>query len=91
MKKVISLILISAFIFTYTSVASENQPLKNIGKGLDNVVYGSVELPDNINDTNSKGTAFTNCTAKTKSGVGRTVVRVVGGLYQLATFWYPTD
>ena len=92
MKKIISLVLISLFLLSYTGIASENKPLEKIGKGLDEVVYGSVETPDNINATNSKGTkAFSDCTDKTKDGVGRAIVRVVGGVFKLATFWYPED
>ncbi len=90
MKKILALLIICTFIFTYSSFASENTPLKNIGNGLNNIVYGSVETPDNVNQTNSKGTNFTNCTDKTKDGVGRTIVRVVGGLWQVLTFWYPS-
>ena len=74
------------------SVASVNKPLANIGKGLDNIVYGDVEVPDNMTQTNSKGSpAFEKCTSKTNDDVGRGIARVVGGVWQVLTFWYPQD
>jgi len=91
MKKFIAIVLVCMFVCTYTCIASENKPLKNLGAGLDNMVYGSVETPDNINKTNSKGTPVDACTAKTKDDVGRGIARFVKGLWQVATFWYPED
>lgn len=91
MNKVISLAIISILILSYAAIAAENQPLKNLGTGLNNVVYGPTETPDSINQTNTKGTNFTDCTDKSKDDVGRGIVRVVGGLYQILTFWYPKD
>jgi len=90
MKKILCFVLICMYIISLSSFASVNEPLKKLGKGLNNVVYGSVELPDNINATKSKGTkAFNDCTDKTKGDVGRSIARVVGGLFQIAMFWYP--
>jgi len=93
MKKIIVFIVIVAFIPTLSAFAiSKNEPLKKISMGLDNVTYGTVEIPDDMNKTNSKGTkAFNDCTDATKDDVGRGIVRIVGGLWELATFWYPTD
>jgi len=91
MRRIISLMVICTFLFSFTTFATEvNKPLQNIGKGLDSVVYGTVETPDNINETNSKGTkAYDSTTDKTKDGVGRAIVKVVAGAFRLATFWYP--
>ena len=96
MKKIVALVvisafIISAFIFSNVSMASQNKPLERLGKGLDNIVYGHVEVPDNINQTNSKGKAIDSCTAKTKDDVGRGIARVVKGIFEIATFWYPQD
>ena len=93
MKKFIACLLIAAFIpVTGAYAVSKNAPLKNISRGLDNIVYGDMEIPDNINETNSKGTkAFEKCTDSTKDDVGRGIARIVGGIWQLATFWYPTE
>lgn len=93
MKKFIVFVLIATFIMTSSVFAiSKNEPFKKLSKGLDNIVYGSVETPDNINETKSKGqVAFKECNDDTKSDVGRAVTRVIGGLWEIATFWYPTD
>lgn len=92
MKKVVALLLAGLFILSSSGIASENTPLKNLGKGLDTVTTGVIEIPDNINETNTKGTpAYPSCTDKTKSGLGRAIAKVVGGAWQLATFWYPSD
>ena len=93
MKKFIAILLVLAFIPTLNGFAiSKNEPLKKIAKGLDNIAYGTIEVPDNISETNSKGTkAFSDCTDTTKDGVGRGIARVVGGIWEIATFWYPED
>ena len=93
MKKFIVCLLIVAFVpVTGAYAISKNEPLKNISRGLDNIVYGDIEIPDNINETNSKGTvAFKKCTDSTKDDVGRGIARIVGGIWELATFWYPTE
>ena len=93
MKRVIIILILAAFIPSASVFAiSKNEPFKNISKGLKNIVYGDLEVPDNINETGSKGTkAFDKCTDDTKDDVGRGIVRIVGGIWQLATFWYPTE
>lgn len=91
MKKILVFVLISMFIFAYAGVADPFR-LNKLNEGLNNVVYGAVETPDNINKTNSKGAkAFPECTDKTKDDVGRAIVRIVGGAFQIATFWYPKE
>ncbi|MFH1594556.1 MAG: hypothetical protein ABID09_07675 [Candidatus Omnitrophota bacterium] len=93
MKKIVALLVVLSFVSTCGAFAiSKNEPFKRAASGLDNIVYGNLETPDNINKTNSKGKkAFDDCTDTTKDDVGRGIARVVGGLWQLATFWYPTD
>lgn len=93
MKRFIAVMLILAFIPSINAFAiSKNEPLKNLSRGLDNIVYGIIEIPDNINDTNSKGQkAFPECTDATKDDLGRGIARVVGGVWELLTFWYPKD
>jgi len=93
MRKFIAILVIVAFIPTVGAFAiSKNEPLKKLGKGLDNIAYGSIEVPDSIDETNTKGTkAFSKTTEDTKDDVGRGIARVVGGLWEIATFWYPTD
>ncbi len=92
MKRLFILILVAAIMMSSAAFASTNKPLKNLGSGLDNVVYGTVEVPDNIDQTGTKGSpAFDECTAKTDDDVGRGIARFVGGCWKIATFWYPED
>ncbi len=92
MKKTLTLLVVLAFVCNVNVFASTNKPLENLGEGLDNVFYGELEVPDNMNETNSKGTpAFNDCTEKTNDDVGRGIARFVGGVWQIATFWYPED
>lgn len=93
MKKIIAIIIILSLIPSFSAFAiSNNEPLKKLGKGLNDIVYGTIEVPDNIDLTNSKGkVAYPNCTDATKDGVGRGIARVVGGIWEIATFWYPED
>ena len=93
MKKIVVVLIILSFMSGLNAFAiSKNEPLKKLSVGLDNMAYGSIEVPDNIDETNSKGEkAFKDCTDDTKSDVGRGIARVVGGLWQVLTFWYPSE
>jgi len=90
MKKLLTFFVIFALFFSVTAFASTNKPLKNIGEGLNDVVYGKIEVPDSVDETHTKGTpAYPDCTSKTNDGVGRGIARFVGGICRIATFWYP--
>ncbi|MBD3426252.1 MAG: hypothetical protein GF409_03355 [Candidatus Omnitrophica bacterium] len=92
MKKVLILFVIFVIAFNVNAFASRNEPLKNIGDGLDEIVYGQIETPDSIDETGTKGSpAYSDCTAKTNDDVGRGIARFVGGIWRIATFWYPED
>ena len=93
MKKFIAILILVALIPSLNAFAiSKNEPIKKLSKGFNNVVYGIIEIPDNVNETNTKGEkAYPECTDATKDGLGRGIARVFGGLWEIATFWYPTD
>ncbi|MGB2631094.1 MAG: hypothetical protein WBD24_02230 [Candidatus Omnitrophota bacterium] len=95
MKRHLTFLVIVAFIFCSISIgafASTNKPLKNLGQGLDDILYGQLEVPDNANETGTKGSpAYADCTDKTNDDVGRGIARFVGGLWRIATFWYPEE
>jgi len=92
MKKFFSVLVILSLVFSVSAFASTNKPLQKLGSGLNDIVYGEVEIPDNIDETGTKGTpAYSECTAKTDDGFGRGITKVVGGLWKVATFWYPED
>ncbi|MFH1878410.1 MAG: hypothetical protein ABH883_06360 [Candidatus Omnitrophota bacterium] len=90
MKKIFAVLVIFALSFNVSAFASTNKPLQNLGAGLNEVAYGEIEVSDSINETNTKGTpAYSKCTAKTNDDVGRGIARFVGGVWRIATFWYP--
>ena len=96
MRIFVSIAIIVAFIVAFMPVrsfaASDNKPVPKIESGLDDLLTGPVETPDSIDESKTKGTpAYPSCTAETSSGVGRAVVKVVGGAWKLLTFWYPED
>jgi len=93
MKKITALLLIVALLPTYSAFAmSKNEPLKKLGAGVNDVTYGAIEVPDNIDETHTKGQkAYPDCTDATKDGVGRAIAKIVGGAWKMATFWYPED
>ena len=93
MKRFFIFFIIVSVLFSIVNTgafASTNKPLKNMGQGLDDMFYGVVEIPDNMNETGTKGTpAYDSCTTKTNDDVGRGIARFVGGLWRAITFWYP--
>ena len=59
-----------------------------LSRGMNNILYGPMEMADNLNETKTKGQQMSKCSTKTRSGFERGIARVVGGVWQLATFWY---
>ena len=92
MKKIIVFMVVFVMVCSVSAFASTNKPLERLGSGLNNIAYGEIEIPDSIDETGTKGTpAFPDCTAKTNDDVGRGIARFVGGVWQIATFWYPEE
>jgi hypothetical protein len=92
MKKLLIILVIFVLVCNVNAFASRNEPLKNLGKGLDDMAYGTIETPDSIDETGTKGApAYPDCTEKTNDDFGRGVARFVGGIWRIATFWYPED
>lgn len=98
-KKIIAIAIVSIFIFSAigsyaaTDTAQPTaQPMEKtkdrLSRGMNNLLYGPTEVPQNIDETKTKGTKIDRCTEHTKSGVERGIARIVGGVWQLATFWY---
>lgn len=92
MKKILAFTIVFVLCANVGVFASRNRPLERMGSGLDDMVYGKVETPDSIDETGTKGEpAYPDCTHMTEDGVGRGIARFVGGLWKVATFWYPED
>ena len=100
MKKFAVVIVSALFIFStigaYAAETALNQPLAKpydktkdrMSRAMNNIFYGPTEIPANISETKTKGEAMDRCTPKTKGGVERGIARLVGGVWQIATFWY---
>lgn len=89
MKKTVFFAALMVFC-AFGAHASTVKPIEKIGEGLSEMYYGVVEIPDNVNKTNTKGTPVCrDCTYKTNDDVGRGIARFVGGLVRVATFWCP--
>ena len=90
MKKLLIFLAIFVMLFNISAFASTNKPLENLGEGLDELVYGPVEVPDNLTETNTKGTpSGVDNTVHTSDDAGRGIARFVEGIWRIATFWYP--
>lgn len=98
-KNVLILAIVSIFIFSCVGVYAENaaskptaQPMEKtkdrLDRGMHNLLCGSVEVPENMNQSQSKGTTMDRCSQKTRTGVERGIARLFSGVWQLATFWY---
>jgi len=97
-KKLITLAIVMLFLFSTIGAYAENlnQPTikptektkDRASRAMNNMLYGPTEVPANIDETKTKGTEVDRCTKKTSTGVERGIARIVGGAWQLATFWY---
>lgn len=99
LKKFITSAIVTIFILSaigaYAAESIDQPTIKPIEKtkdrasrAMNNILYGPVEVPKNIDETKTKGAKIDRCTEKTRSGVERGIARIVGGVWQLATFWY---
>ena len=100
MKKIAVIMIAALFVFSaigaYAAETALNQPLAKpydktkdrMSRAMNNIFYGPTEVPGNLSDTKTKGEAMDRCIPKTKAGVERGIARLVGGVWQIATFWY---
>jgi len=71
--------------------ASDQGPTRKLGRGLGNILYGSTEIIDSMSDINA-------CEGNTAAfsyglvrGLGRTFARFGYGVFETATFPFPTQ
>jgi len=100
MKKIAVIFIAALFILStmgaYAAETALNQPLAKpydktkdrMSRAMNNIFYGPAEIPNNMTASGTKGEAMERCTPKTKTGVERGIARMVGGVWQIATFWY---
>ncbi len=88
MKRMAALFIVGIFILSAASVLAET-PKERASSGMNDLLYGPVETPQNINETKSKGAAVSpTFTDGTKTGVDRGLARIGSGIWKIATFWY---
>lgn len=99
LKNVFILALVSLIAFSAAAVYADqntNQPTAaplektkdRASRAMNNIFYGPVEVPANLDETKTKGTKMDRCSEKTRTGVERGLARMGAGIWQLATFWY---
>ena len=69
--------------------AAEAKQKGRLSKGIDNLFYGTVEVPDNMKQDGEK--PFARVTARENDGFGKGIARTVGGIFQLLTPWVEDD
>lgn len=99
-KKVVCLSIVSIFTFSALGAYADRntlqptaaQPMEKTkdraSRAMNNILLGPMEVPQNIDETKTKGTQMDKCSKKTRSGVERGIARITTGIWQLATFWY---
>ena len=98
-KNVLILVIVAVFAFSTMALYAESstqqptaQPMEKTkdraSRAMNNILYGPVEVAANLTETQTKGTKVDRCSEKTRDGVERGIARMVGGIWQLATFWY---
>jgi hypothetical protein len=98
-KKIGLMAIVSIFILSAVGAYADQATLKptvppvektkdRASRAMNNLLCGPVEMPDNIGESQTKGTEITKCSKKTRTGVERGIARMFAGVWQLATFWY---
>ncbi len=81
-------VVISAVLLV-SAVCFAQDPFTKLGRGVANTLTGWVELPKNIYNTSVEDNAFSGLTLGLARGVGMSIVRTGGGLYEIVTFPFP--
>lgn len=77
MKKMFLLVVVCACALGLTCQAHASGPIGNIGEGLDDIIQGLIGSPGAGDGSDS--------------GHGKGAARFVGGVWKVATFWYPEE
>jgi len=86
-------ILVSIFIFFSSIILANNacadDCLKKLGRGVSNIALCFVELPMGIESTGKESGVAAAVSHGILKGLGRSVLRLVCGVYETATFLVP--
>ena len=70
---------------------SDQGPTRKLGRGLGNILYGSTEVFDSMSDVNSSEGNSAAFSYGLVRGLGRTLARLGYGVFETATFPFPTQ
>lgn len=80
----------TAFADIQQPPASDFGPTRKLGRGLGNIAFGITELPDSIFSVNYSDGNSAAWSYGLVRGVGRSFARLGYGVYEVATFPFPT-
>lgn len=69
---------------------NDQGPTRKLARGAANICFGSFEIPQTLALMNNREGNTVAISYGLIKGVGRTVVRVFSGIYEVATFPFPT-
>ena len=93
--KLAAVILTGVFLSTTLSFAGTddppggNNPLRKLGRGLSNLIFGIVEVPNQISGTTADKGGAAGVTYGAGKGLLRWVCREIVGVYEVVTFPLP--
>ena len=94
-RNVISLVTVTTFLFSTLAAGAENSnvPTKKTrdraSRVMNSLLPGPPEIPCNTDPSAAVGANSDRCACRTKSRIENGIVSVVGGVWQIATFWCP--
>lgn len=86
----VSLLAVPAFADIQDPPMNDYGPTRKLGRGLSNVLWGVTELVQNPNEINQREGNSAAWSYGPVKGVGRFLVRMHFGFYEILTFPFPT-
>jgi putative exosortase-associated protein (TIGR04073 family) len=69
--------------------SNDQGPTRKLGRGISNLVWGIAELPVSITTVNTKEGNSAAAGYGVMRGVGRSIMRIQAGVFEILTFPYP--
>lgn len=96
MKKILCALLAVSFgSLAYADIhmppAADQGPTRKLSRGVSNILYGITEFPHSIATVNKREGNSAAASYGVARGVGRTFVRWGTGVFEVATFPFPTN
>ena len=95
MKTLLSLcaltaLVASAFADIQDPPMNDQGPTRKLGRGLSNIIWGSTEIFNSLCEINDREGNSAAASYGVVKGVGRTLLRIHYGVYDVVTFPFPT-